>query len=96
MVNQLKKIVDHVEESHDSIRIVPDGDFFKKVINKPIEIETYEDHRFAMSFAILGSFDLLGNNKPWLRIIDPMCCTKTFPNFFKTLDFCRTKIENGQ
>ena len=96
MVNQLKKIVDHVEESHDSIRIVPDGDFFKKVINKPIEIETYEDHRFAMSFAILGSFDLLGNNQPWLRIIDPMCCTKTFPNFFKTLDFCRTKVENGQ
>ena len=34
----------------------------------------------AMSFAILGSYDLLGDGQPWLAIKDPDCCGKTFPN----------------
>ena len=51
-----------------------------------IEIETYGDHRFAMSFAILGCHDLHGNGQPWLSIKDPACCAKTFPNFFELLE----------
>jgi 3-phosphoshikimate 1-carboxyvinyltransferase len=54
-----------------------------------IEIDTYEDHRFAMSFAILGSFDLIGDGEPWLAIKDPSCCGKTFPDFFAALDKLR-------
>ncbi len=49
------------------------------------EIETYNDHRIAMSFAILGTFDLFGNGKPWISIKNPSCCAKTFPNFFEIL-----------
>ena len=35
-----------------------------------IEIETYKDHRFAMSFAILGCHDLHGDGRPWLTVRD--------------------------
>ncbi len=54
-----------------------------------LTVETYKDHRFAMSFAVLGSYDLLGDGKPWLAIKDPSCCAKTFPEFFKVLESLR-------
>lgn len=56
---------------------------------KLLTIDTYEDHRFAMSFGILGSFDLLEDGQPWLAINDPACCGKTFPNFFEALETMR-------
>ena len=43
------------------------------------EIETYNDHRMAMSFAILGL------KVPGIRIQNPACVKKTFPNFFQKL-----------
>jgi 3-phosphoshikimate 1-carboxyvinyltransferase len=36
-----------------------------------------------MSFGILGSFDLFGTGKSWLKIKNPQCCGKTFPQFFE-------------
>lgn len=52
-------------------------------------IETFEDHRIAMSFAILGCHDAMRNGQPWLQIVDPLCCRKTFPSFFDTLEQAR-------
>ncbi|MGH7952199.1 MAG: 3-phosphoshikimate 1-carboxyvinyltransferase, partial [Limisphaerales bacterium] len=43
------------------------------------EIETYNDHRMAMCFAILGL------EVPGIKIINPACVKKTFPNFFQKL-----------
>jgi len=43
------------------------------------EIETYHDHRMAMCFAILGL------KVPGIRIKNPGCVKKTFPNFFQKL-----------
>ena len=43
------------------------------------EIETYNDHRMAMCFAILGL------KVPGIRIKNPACVKKTFPNFFQKL-----------
>lgn len=43
------------------------------------EIETYQDHRMAMCFAILGL------KVPGIRIKNPVCVKKTFPNFFQKL-----------
>ena len=43
------------------------------------EIETYEDHRMAMCFATLGL------KVPGMRIKNPDCVNKTFPNFFQKL-----------
>jgi 3-phosphoshikimate 1-carboxyvinyltransferase len=42
-----------------------------------VDIETYHDHRIAMSFGVLGS------RVPGLRILDPGCVAKTYPNFWK-------------
>ena len=55
------------------------------------EIETYGDHRFAMSFGILGCHDLHGDGRSWLAIKNPACCAKTFPNFFELLEEVRQK-----
>ena len=55
----------------------------------PVEIRTYEDHRMAMSFGVLGSFDLFGDGRPWIAIQDPGCTSKTFPDFFETLEALR-------
>jgi 3-phosphoshikimate 1-carboxyvinyltransferase len=43
------------------------------------EIETHDDHRMAMCFAILGL------KVPGLKIKNPACVKKTFPNFFQKL-----------
>jgi 3-phosphoshikimate 1-carboxyvinyltransferase len=41
------------------------------------EIETYNDHRMAMCFAVLGL------KVPGIKIKNPACVKKTFPNFFQ-------------
>ena len=43
-------------------------------------IETYDDHRMAMSFALAGL------RVPGIRISDPGCVSKTWPNFFEMLE----------
>jgi 3-phosphoshikimate 1-carboxyvinyltransferase len=43
------------------------------------EIETYNDHRMAMCFAVLGL------KVPGIRLRNPACVKKTFPNFFQKL-----------
>jgi len=65
-----------VEEGPDYMVIEPLG---AAGIARPevVEIETYHDHRIAMSFGVLGS-RLAG-----LRILDPGCVAKTYPNFWK-------------
>jgi len=45
----------------------------------PAVIETYDDHRIAMSFSVIGL--KLGG----LKIKDPGCVAKTFPDFFDRL-----------
>jgi 3-phosphoshikimate 1-carboxyvinyltransferase len=42
----------------------------------PVQIETHDDHRIAMSFAVLGT--KLGN----IQIEDPGCVAKSYPDFW--------------
>jgi 3-phosphoshikimate 1-carboxyvinyltransferase len=42
-----------------------------------------------MSFGILGSRDLRGDGSPWLTVLNPNCCAKTFPDFFEKLEGLR-------
>jgi 3-phosphoshikimate 1-carboxyvinyltransferase len=44
-----------------------------------LEIETYDDHRMAMAFSVAGM--ARGN----VRILDPDCVRKTYPDFFGDL-----------
>lgn len=79
MARELTKLGQHVVETEDALEIHP------RPLTPGVEIETYHDHRFAMSFGILGCHDLLKNGRPWLTIKDPACCAKTFPAFFDLL-----------
>jgi 3-phosphoshikimate 1-carboxyvinyltransferase len=49
----------------------------------PARVETYDDHRMAMSFALLGL------RVPGIEIADPGCVAKTYPGFFSDLDQLR-------
>ncbi len=73
MANECKKLGVTAEYGNDWIRIHPPKQF------KPATIETYEDHRVAMAFS-LASF----GNAP-VRIDNPGCVAKTFPNYFEVL-----------
>jgi 3-phosphoshikimate 1-carboxyvinyltransferase len=95
MARELKKLGQGVDEKEDSLEITPNLDELRKCAAQSlVEIETYDDHRFAMSFAILGCHDLLQNGRPWLSIKNPACCAKTFPNFFDVLELVRQKSLN--
>jgi 3-phosphoshikimate 1-carboxyvinyltransferase len=63
-----------IKEHSDGMTIFP-----CKAI-RPATIHTYNDHRMAMSFALIGL------KAPGIAIADPGCVTKTFPNFFTVLD----------
>jgi 3-phosphoshikimate 1-carboxyvinyltransferase len=85
MAIELRRLGQTVEENEGSLRITPDLNKLKARAREGIKIETYKDHRFAMSFGVLGSYDLFGNGCSWMEIKDPNCCAKTYPSFFKQL-----------
>ena len=83
MARELIRLGQHVVETSDALEIQP------RYLRSDVTIETYGDHRFAMSFAILGCLDLRGDGQPWLTVKDPGCCAKTFPHFFELLETVR-------
>jgi 3-phosphoshikimate 1-carboxyvinyltransferase len=68
MATELRKLGAEVEEGADYIRVTP-------APLKPAAIDTYDDHRMAMCFS-LAAFATP------LRINDPNCVAKTFPDYF--------------
>jgi 3-phosphoshikimate 1-carboxyvinyltransferase len=82
-VRELRRLGQEVVEEEDSLTITP------RPLQAGVTVETYDDHRFAMSFAILGCHDLRGDGRPWLSIRHPACAAKTFPDFFAVLDGVR-------
>ncbi|MCX6895452.1 MAG: hypothetical protein NTZ16_08160 [Verrucomicrobia bacterium] len=62
-------------------KVVEDGDTLTVYPSRlhGAEIETYSDHRMAMCFAILGL------KVPGIKLHNPACVKKTFPNFFQKL-----------
>jgi 3-phosphoshikimate 1-carboxyvinyltransferase len=67
---ELTKCGARVIESGDTLEVFPSS-------LHGAEIETYNDHRMAMCFAILGL------KVPGIKIKNPRCVKKTFPNFFQ-------------
>ncbi|MDO8989837.1 MAG: bifunctional 3-phosphoshikimate 1-carboxyvinyltransferase/cytidylate kinase [Sideroxyarcus sp.] len=70
MATELRKVGATVEEGADYIRVTPP----KQI--KHAAIDTYDDHRMAMCFS-LAAFGGAG-----VRINDPKCVAKTFPEYF--------------
>ena len=89
MANELRKLGQEVEETEDSLTIFPDIEKLRDNAKRRVKIDTYEDHRVAMSFGILGSHDILENGEAWLSIRNPSCCSKTFPRFFEEIERMR-------
>ena len=72
LARELRKLGGQVEELPDGLRITP-GPL------RPARIETYQDHRMAMSLALVGL------RTPGVTILDPGCTAKTYPHFFQDL-----------
>jgi len=62
----------------------PDGFVVRPGTPRPARIATYDDHRMAMSFALLGL------RRPGIEIEDPGCVAKTFPDFWDVLEGLRS------
>ena len=77
MANECRKLGATVEEGPDWIRVhpLPAGQW------QAASVHTYDDHRVAMCFS-LAAFN--GDRVP-VRIEDPKCVAKTFPDYFETL-----------
>ncbi len=89
MAHELKKLGQEVAEEKDGLEIRPNRAALLEIARRGVSIETYEDHRIAMSFSILGCADILKNGQNWLKIGNPSCIEKTFPHFFKLLEGLR-------
>jgi 3-phosphoshikimate 1-carboxyvinyltransferase len=73
---ELRRVGADVDEQSDGLRITP----------RPLhgaEIQTYNDHRMAMSMALIGL------RVPGIIIKDPACVAKTYPRFFEDLEKLR-------
>jgi 3-phosphoshikimate 1-carboxyvinyltransferase len=85
MARELRRLGQEVVETEDTLEIFP------QPLREGITVETHGDHRFAMSFAILGCHDRKGDGTPWLALANPACSAKTFPGFFDLLESVRLK-----
>lgn len=74
LARELEKLGARVQEREDGFTMTPPARI------RPAEIETYRDHRMAMSFAVAA----LG--APGIVIRDPACVTKSFPDFWDRLE----------
>jgi 3-phosphoshikimate 1-carboxyvinyltransferase len=75
MARELRKLGATVVEGPDFLKITPPGK-----LKAGVAIDTYDDHRMAMCFSLaaLGSVPV--------RINDPACVAKTFPEYFVEFD----------
>ena len=83
---ELRKLGVTVEEGPDYMVIEPLSTNARpaNAIRPVVDIETYHDHRIAMSFGVLGS------RLPGLRILDPGCVAKTYPNYWRDWSLARS------
>ena len=72
MVTELRKLGVPVVEHRDGLEISP-------APITPAAIDTYEDHRVAMAFSLVGL------KTSGIRINNPECVSKTFPHYFQVL-----------
>ncbi len=73
MVAELRRLGVPVIEHQDGLEVSPSS-------ITPAAIDTYEDHRMAMAFSLVGL------KASGIRINDPDCVSKTFPNYFQVFE----------
>jgi 3-phosphoshikimate 1-carboxyvinyltransferase len=72
LANELRKLGATVKISADGLAIIP-------ATLRAADIETYDDHRMAMSLALVGL------RQPRIKIKNPACVAKTYPDYFADL-----------
>ena len=77
MCAELRRMGVEVEEYPDGLAIQPCASI------RPATVRTYNDHRMAMAFALVGL------RVPGITIENPGCVSKTFPNYFTVLEALR-------
>lgn len=78
VATELKRLGIEVKEDIDGLEISPGN-------VTPAVVETYDDHRMAMAFSLIGLV------VPGIRISNPACVTKTLPGYFDLLDALRQR-----
>jgi 3-phosphoshikimate 1-carboxyvinyltransferase len=78
---ELAKLGARVEIQGDDMTIHPPGSIH------PAAIDTYDDHRMAMSFSLAGT------KAPGVTIKDVECVNKTYPNYFEDLKKLRSQAQ---
>jgi 3-phosphoshikimate 1-carboxyvinyltransferase len=73
LAHELRKVGAEVEEFDDGMKITPGS-------LRAAELETYNDHRMAMSLALIGL------KQPGIVINNPGCTVKTYPHYFEDLE----------
>ena len=77
VVAELRRCGVDAREQDDGFAVIPGSAV------KGARIRTYDDHRIAMAFSVLGL------RVPGIRIENPGCVAKTFPGFYEALDSLR-------
>jgi 3-phosphoshikimate 1-carboxyvinyltransferase len=75
MATELRKLGATVDEGPDYISVTPPSEI------QAASIDTYDDHRMAMCFS-LATLDGAARRGNRMRIMDPKCVGKTFPDYF--------------
>ncbi len=81
IVTELQKMGIRCEERESSITIYPG-------MPKASVVETYDDHRMAMGFSLIGL------KSAGIVIDNPGCCKKTFENYFEVLETVVDRLRN--
>ena len=74
LCTELTRLGVSVEEHPDGLTIHPCRELH------PAQIHTYQDHRMAMAFSMIGL------KIPGITILEPGCVSKTFPGFYEVLE----------
>lgn len=78
--NRIQAIITELTRLGIRCHELEDGIYIEPGIPRAAAVETYEDHRVAMAFALIGLV------VPGIQIRNPACCKKTFEEYFKMLD----------
>ena len=82
VVAELRRLGVHAEEEPDGFTVHPGP-------MRAATVQTYDDHRMAMAFALAGL------RVDGVQIADPSCVAKTFPGYWRLLDELRSPPEAG-
>jgi 3-phosphoshikimate 1-carboxyvinyltransferase len=82
VVAELRRLGIDAQEQADGFTITPGP-------TRPATVQTYDDHRMAMAFALAGL------RAEGVQIADPGCVAKTFPGYWHLLDELRAPSERG-